>query len=69
VTFQTSAPNPGCFMVGSSFLGLATQVWSNSCPLLVAEIAFPMQRAVITTLYNTGWFVESLVAAWTTYGM
>jgi MFS family permease len=35
---------------------------------LVTETAYPTHRGVITALYNCGWYVGSLVAAWTTFG-
>jgi MFS family permease len=32
------------------------------------ELAYPQHRGKLTTLYNTLWYVGSIVAAWTVYG-
>ncbi|KAF9632465.1 putative hexose transporter protein [Lasiodiplodia theobromae] len=40
----------------------------GSAPLLVMELAYPTHRGKLTTMYNTLWYVGSIVAAWTVYG-
>ncbi|KAL0262015.1 hypothetical protein SLS55_003450 [Diplodia seriata] len=47
-------------------LGLV--VLLGSAPLLVMELAYPTHRGKLTTMYNTLWYVGSIVAAWTVYG-
>jgi MFS family permease len=32
------------------------------------ELAYPQHRGKLTTMYNTLWFVGSIVAAWTVFG-
>lgn len=32
------------------------------------ELAYPQHRGTLTTLYNTLWYLGSIIAAWTTYG-
>lgn len=32
------------------------------------ELAYPQHRGKLTTLYNTLWYLGSIVAAWTVYG-
>ena len=34
----------------------------------ITELAFPSHRAPITSLYNTTWYLGSIVAAWATFG-
>ena len=34
----------------------------------ITELAFPTHRAPITSLYNTTWYLGSIVAAWATFG-
>lgn len=34
----------------------------------MTETAYPTHRGIITAFYNCGWYVGSLVAAWTTFG-
>lgn len=32
------------------------------------ELAYPQHRGKLTVMYNTLWYVGSIVAAWTVYG-
>ncbi|KAL3459530.1 sugar transporter [Aspergillus heterothallicus] len=68
-TLQTAAPNPGCFITARAFVGCATQFFGNSAPVLVTEIAYPSHRGIVTALYQCGWYVGSLIAAWATFGV
>ncbi|KAL3450805.1 sugar transporter [Aspergillus insuetus] len=65
---QTAAPNPGCFIAARAFIGCASQFYANSASLLITETAYPTHRGICTSLYNCGWYVGSLVAAWATFG-
>lgn len=40
----------------------------GSGPLLIMETAHPQHRGKLTTMYNTLWYVGSIVAAWTVFG-
>ncbi|KAG8822093.1 hypothetical protein FRB91_005376 [Serendipita sp. 411] len=65
---QTCTQNLGMF-VGSRFLvGFGTTFAQMASPLLISEVAYPTQRAPLTSLYNTLWFSGSIVAAWSTFG-
>ena len=39
-----------------------------AAPILITELAFPTHRAPITSLYNSSWYLGSIIAAWATYG-
>jgi MFS family permease len=39
-----------------------------AAPVLITELAFPTHRAPVTGLYNSSWYLGSIVAAWVTYG-
>ncbi|KAH8601507.1 glucose transporter HXT1 [Bisporella sp. PMI_857] len=67
-TLQTAAQNPTAFIISRAFLGMTSALWTTSAPLLITEIAFPTHRGTATALYNCGWYVGSLVAAWATFG-
>ena len=56
------------FVLGRLFIGGVSAFFSASVPLLMTETAYPTQRADITSFYNCGWYVGSLLAAWVTYG-
>ena len=68
VTVQTAAQNPAMFVFGRLFIGGVSAFFSASVPLLMTETAYPTHRADITSFFNTGWYVGSLLAAWVTYG-
>ncbi|KAL8335073.1 hypothetical protein RB598_009327 [Gaeumannomyces tritici] len=64
---QAAAPNEGTFIAGRLLMGLS-QGLSLGGPLLIAEVAYPTERAVISNLYNCGWYVGAVIAAWATFG-
>ena len=49
-------------------VGSGVSIASVAAPLLTTELAFPVHRAPLTSLYNTSWLLGSIVAAWSTYG-
>ncbi|OAA60285.1 sugar transporter [Niveomyces insectorum RCEF 264] len=68
VGLQTGAVNPAMFVMGRLFVGGTSAFYAASAPLLVTESAYPTHRAILTTVYNTGWYIGSTTAAWATYG-
>ncbi|CRK14091.1 hypothetical protein BN1723_015723 [Verticillium longisporum] len=65
---QTFTPNVAGFVISRFFLGQPSAWWGGLAPLLITEIAYPSHRAVLTSLYNCGWYIGSTLAAWATYG-
>ncbi|EMD94681.1 hypothetical protein COCC4DRAFT_43476 [Bipolaris maydis ATCC 48331] len=71
VIIQATSPasSPvGQFMGGRFLLGFAVPIMTTAGPVYVIETAHPSHRGVITGLYNTFWFVGSLLAAGVTRG-
>lgn len=68
VSIQTAAQNPAMFVVGRLCIGGVSSFFGASAPILITETAFPSHRATITSIFNSGWYVGSLLAAWATYG-
>ncbi|KAF1829482.1 lactose permease [Decorospora gaudefroyi] len=71
VIIQSTSPasNPvGQFMGGRFLLGFSVPLMTTAGPLYVIETAHPAHRGVITGLYNTFWFVGSILAAGVTRG-
>ncbi|TLS25516.1 hypothetical protein PpBr36_06871 [Pyricularia pennisetigena] len=60
--------NEGLFIGGRFLVGLGSNVSQGSAPLLIVELAHPQHRGKLTTMYNTLWYVGSIVAAWTVFG-
>ncbi|KAF8520591.1 hexose transporter [Hysterangium stoloniferum] len=65
---QTASQNIGMFIGARFLIGFGLTFCANAAPLLVSEIAYPPQRAALTSSYNSLWYSGSIVAAWTTYG-
>lgn len=68
VALQTAATNSTMFVLGRLFIGASAAFTSGSAPILMTECAYPTHRGIITALYNCGWHVGSLLAAWVTFG-
>ncbi|KAF7588267.1 hypothetical protein BBP40_005953 [Aspergillus hancockii] len=60
--------NSGMFITGRFLVGLGSNISQGSAPLLITELAHPQHRGTLTTMYNTLWYVGSIVAAWTVFG-
>lgn len=68
VALQSAAQNLGMFTASRFLIGFGVSIAHGAAPLLVTELAHFQHRARITSLYNTTWYLGSIVAAWTTYG-
>ncbi|KAF2189102.1 general substrate transporter [Zopfia rhizophila CBS 207.26] len=60
--------NQGMFIGGRFLVGLGSNLSQGSAPLLIMELAHPQHRGKLTTMYNTLWYVGSIIAAWTVFG-
>ncbi|OIW30413.1 MFS transporter [Coniochaeta ligniaria NRRL 30616] len=58
----------GMFIGGRFLVGFGSNISIGAAPLLIMELAYPQHRGRLTTLYNTLWYVGSIIAAWTVYG-
>ncbi|KAF8872000.1 general substrate transporter [Infundibulicybe gibba] len=65
---QTASQNFGMFIGARFLIGFGLTFGVSSAPLLITEIAYPTQRAQLTSVYNSLWHLGSIIAAWTTYG-
>ena len=68
VVLQTAAQNEITFVMARLFLGCASALFGCAVPLLINETAYPTHRGVASALFNCGWYVGSIVAAWVTFG-
>lgn len=68
VVLQSASTNFQMFVAARFFLGFGVAIAHGSAPLLITELCHPQHRAIFTTIYNTTWYVGSIVAAWLTYG-
>ncbi|KAK2808090.1 hypothetical protein FQN50_005008 [Emmonsiellopsis sp. PD_5] len=65
---QGCAKNMSMFMAGRFFIGFGGGFVATAAPPLLGELAYPTHRPIFTAVYNTQWYLGSIVAAWTTYG-
>lgn len=65
---QTASQTVGMFIGARFLIGFGLTFCANAAPLLVSEVAYPSQRAALTSTYNSLWYAGSIIAAWTTYG-
>ncbi|ANB14583.1 hexose transporter HXT13 [Sugiyamaella lignohabitans] len=56
------------FLVGRLILGFGSSFCTGCSPLLLAESSYPAHRHVVTAIYNTLWYLGSIIAAWLTLG-
>lgn len=68
VALQSAAVNLEMFTASRFLIGFGVSLAHGAAPLLVTELSHFQHRARITSLYNTTWYLGSIVAAWTTYG-
>ncbi|KAF9050548.1 general substrate transporter [Panaeolus papilionaceus] len=65
---QTASISVGMFIGARFLVGFGLTFAANAAPLLITEIAFPTQRAQATSMYNSMWYLGSIIAAWATFG-
>ncbi|AEO63901.1 uncharacterized protein THITE_2109522 [Thermothielavioides terrestris NRRL 8126] len=56
------------FVVGRIILGFGLGIAQECSPLLVSELVHPQHRAQYSTIYNSLWYVGSLIGAGVSYG-
>lgn len=68
-TALQSASSSVNMFIGARFLiGFGLTFAASAAPLLISEIAYPSQRGQVTSMYNSMWYLGSIIAAWTTFG-
>lgn len=66
IVLQTASVNMGMFITSRFIGGVGASMGTG--PYLIAELAHPQHRPVATTIYNSCYFIGSIIAAWATYG-
>ncbi|CAE6536276.1 unnamed protein product [Rhizoctonia solani] len=68
VALQAASTNIWHFVGSRGMIGLGLGFATNSAPLLITELAYPTQRGPITAMYNSSWYIGSIIAAWVCFG-
>ncbi|KAJ8463128.1 hypothetical protein ONZ45_g17696 [Pleurotus djamor] len=58
---QTASHSVGMFIGARFLIGFGLTFAASAAPLLVSEVAFPSQRAQATSMYNTLWYLGSIM--------
>ncbi|KAJ7593106.1 hypothetical protein C8J56DRAFT_490927 [Mycena floridula] len=64
VALQFSAWSVQMFIAARVIIGFGLTFCINSAPLLLIELSYPTQRGKITSLYNSSWYLGSIISAW-----
>ncbi|CAF3495262.1 unnamed protein product [Fusarium graminearum] len=56
------------FLVSRFIIGFGLVFANAYAPMLIGELAHPKERQVITSLYQTSWYIGAILAAWVTFG-
>lgn len=68
VVLQSIGVNIQMFIAARFLIGFGVAIAHGAAPLLITELVHPQHRAIFTTIYNSTWYLGSIVAAWLTYG-
>ncbi|CAK5268420.1 unnamed protein product [Mycena citricolor] len=68
VALQISAWTVTVLICGRILIGLGLSFCLNAAPLLLIELAYPTQRGKITALYNSNWYLGSIMSAFICFG-
>ncbi|KAH8099937.1 hypothetical protein BXZ70DRAFT_194415 [Cristinia sonorae] len=68
VGLQTAATNIGMFIGSRGIIGLGLTFALSASPLLITELAYPTQRGKLTSMYNSSWYLGSIISAWVCLG-
>jgi MFS family permease len=53
------------FVISRFIIGFGLVFANTYAPMLIGELAHPRDRQVITSLYQTSWYLGAVAAAWT----
>jgi len=68
VVLQSIGVNIQMFIASRFLIGFGVAIAHGAAPLLITELVHPQHRAIFTTVYNSTWYLGSIVAAWLTFG-
>ncbi|KAK9468845.1 lactose permease [Lipomyces arxii] len=68
VGLQAGARNFGMFIAARFLLGFGNAIACGAAPLLITELCHVQHRPIVSTIYNTCYYVGAVIAAWTTFG-
>ncbi|KAF4597167.1 hypothetical protein EYR40_007618 [Pleurotus pulmonarius] len=67
VGLQCASSNVQMFIGSRVMIGVGLTFSLNAAPLLLIELAYPTQRGKITSIYNSSWYLGSIISAWSCF--
>ncbi|TFK75245.1 general substrate transporter [Pluteus cervinus] len=64
VAVQAMSFNVPMFIAARIIVGLGIQTCTIASPLLLIELSYPTHRGKITSMYNSTWYLGSIISAW-----
>ncbi|PFH52987.1 hypothetical protein AMATHDRAFT_73803 [Amanita thiersii Skay4041] len=68
VALQAASLSVEMLIAARVIIGFGLTFCTNAAPLLLIELAYPTQRGKITSMYNSNWYLGSIISAWVCYG-
>src|SRR5688572_12113498 len=68
VIMQCASTSIGLFIGGRLIVGFGITLALAAAPVLISELAHPRHRVLFSSLYNTSFYLGSLLAGWVTFG-
>ncbi|KAL3476994.1 general substrate transporter [Aspergillus californicus] len=65
---QGASVHIAMFLVSRFIIGFGLVFANTYAPILIGELAHPKDRQVVTSLYQTSWYMGAIAAAWVTFG-
>ncbi|THV07426.1 hypothetical protein K435DRAFT_333548 [Dendrothele bispora CBS 962.96] len=64
VAMQFASTTVKMFIASRVLIGFGLTFCISAAPLLLLELSYPTQRGKITSMYNSSWYLGSVIAAW-----
>lgn len=68
VGVQTAANSVTMFITARVTIGIGLSMCINAAPLLLVELSYPTHRGKMASIYNSSWYIGSIISAWVCYG-
>lgn len=68
VAVQSTSRSVGMLIGSRVTIGLGLSLCANAAPLLLIELSYPTHRGKITAVYNSCWYLGSVLSAWVCFG-
>ncbi|KAJ5652988.1 hypothetical protein N7507_010414 [Penicillium longicatenatum] len=65
---QGASVHVAMFIISRLILGAGMILANATVPVLMGELAHPKDRKVVTSLYQSTWYIGAIFASWTTFG-